>query len=46
MTNRDGNWELYAMNPDGTKTVNLTRNPADDMRSIMAYRENLTDRGN
>ena len=45
MSNRDGNWELYAMNPDGTNTINLTQHPADDMRSIMAYRENQIERG-
>jgi hypothetical protein len=26
--------------------VNLTNNPADDMRSIMAYKEGLAERGN
>jgi Tol biopolymer transport system component len=29
-TNRDGNAEIYTMNPDGTRRVDLTRNPADD----------------
>jgi TolB protein len=29
-TNRDGNAEVYTMNPNGTNRVDLTRNPADD----------------
>jgi LPXTG-motif cell wall-anchored protein len=29
-TNRDGNWEIYAMNVDGTNQVNLTNNTATD----------------
>lgn len=29
-TDRDGNWEIYKTNPDGTGTVNLTNNPGDD----------------
>jgi dipeptidyl aminopeptidase/acylaminoacyl peptidase len=29
-TNRDGNWEIYRMNVDGSAQTNLTRNPADD----------------
>ena len=27
---RDGNWEIYAMNPDGTGQTNLTNHPAYD----------------
>ncbi|HEX8844608.1 MAG TPA: DPP IV N-terminal domain-containing protein [Pyrinomonadaceae bacterium] len=27
---RDGNWEIYTMNPDGSNQVNLTRNAARD----------------
>jgi Tol biopolymer transport system component len=27
---RDGNWEIYIMNPDGSGQRNLTRNPAED----------------
>src|SRR5258708_34817115 len=29
-TNRDGNWELYLCNADGTNPVNLTRTPDVD----------------
>ncbi|MDQ6714106.1 MAG: Ig-like domain repeat protein, partial [Candidatus Dormibacteraeota bacterium] len=29
-SNRDGNYEIYAMNPDGTGQVRLTTNPAVD----------------
>ena len=29
-TTRDGNFEIYAMKPDGSDPVNLTRNPAAD----------------
>src|SRR6266436_5622244 len=29
-TNRDGNWELYLMNADGSDPVNLTRTPNVD----------------
>ena len=29
---RDGNWEIYTMNPDGTGQTNLTNNPADDIQ--------------
>ncbi len=28
---RDGNREIYLMNPDGTQQVNLTQHPADDL---------------
>jgi ABC-type sugar transport system substrate-binding protein len=31
-TNRDGNREIYVMGPDGKNPVNLTNNPADDIR--------------
>lgn len=30
-TKRDGNWEIYSMNVDGTEQINLTKNPADDL---------------
>lgn len=30
-SDRDGNWEIYRMAPDGSDQVNLTNNPADDM---------------
>ena len=29
-TNRDGNLEIYSMNPDGSSQVNLTNDPAED----------------
>ena len=29
-TNRDGNWEIYVMNSDGSNPHNLTNNPATD----------------
>ena len=29
-TNRDGNLEIYSMNPDGSSQVNLTNSPAED----------------
>ena len=29
-THRDGNAEIYVMNPDGTQPINLTNDPADD----------------
>src|SRR3989304_8943053 len=29
-SNRDGNWEIYMMNADGSNPVNLTHHPADD----------------
>jgi len=30
ISNRDGNWEIYVMNADGSELENLTNNPADD----------------
>ena len=29
-SSRDGNWEVYMMNPDGSQQVNLTQHPAGD----------------
>jgi TolB protein len=29
-TNRDGNYEIYSMNPDGSSQTDLTNNPASD----------------
>lgn len=29
-SDRDGNWEIYSMAPDGSELVNLTNNEADD----------------
>ncbi len=31
-TNRDGNLEIYLMDPDGTDLINLTQNAADDFQ--------------
>ncbi|MCG9133613.1 PD40 domain-containing protein [Candidatus Poribacteria bacterium] len=31
---RDGNREVYMMNPDGSEQVNLTQHPADDQRAL------------
>ena len=31
---RDGNREVYMMNPDGSEQVNLTQHPADDMSAV------------
>ncbi len=30
-SNRDGNEEIYSMNPDGSDQTNLTKNPANDL---------------
>jgi hypothetical protein len=29
-SDRDGNWEIYVMNADGTSQTNLTNNPTGD----------------
>lgn len=31
VSNRDGNWEIYAMDPDGGNPRRLTEDPADDL---------------
>lgn len=31
---RDGNREVYIMNPDGSEQVNITQHPADDLQAI------------
>ena len=31
---RDGNYEVYIMNPDGSEQVNLTQHRANDMRAV------------
>ncbi len=33
-TNRDGNYEIYVMNGDGSGLTNLTNNPADDWNPV------------
>ena len=30
---RDGNYEIYIMNPDGSEEVNLTQHPANDQQA-------------
>ena len=30
---RDGNYEIYMMNPDGSEQVNLTQHPAIDLQA-------------
>ncbi|MBI3994483.1 MAG: PD40 domain-containing protein [Nitrospirae bacterium] len=37
VTTRDGNREIYAMNPDGSHPVNLTNNPADDGSGMFTW---------
>ena len=31
---RDGNWEIYMMNPDGSNQVNLTQHPSNDYEAV------------
>ena len=33
-SSRDGNREIYMMNPDGSEQVNLTQHPAEDMSAV------------
>ena len=33
---RDGNRDVYIMNPDGSEQVNLTQHPADDQQAVWA----------
>lgn len=33
-SSRDGNREIYIMNPDGSEQVNLTQDPADDQQAV------------
>ena len=33
-SNRDGNWDIYLMNPDGSEVVNLTQHPASDFYPV------------
>ncbi len=35
-SNRDGNWEIYHMGPDGKNLRNLTNHPADDMQPALS----------
>ena len=31
---RDGNYEVYSMNPDGSEQINLTQHPANDLKAV------------
>ena len=31
-SNRDGNWDIFLMNPDGSNPINLTNDPANDFQ--------------
>ena len=31
---RDGNYEVYIMNPDGSEQINLTQHPANDLQAV------------
>ncbi len=33
-SSRDGNYEVYIMNPDGSEQVNLTQHPAQDLQAV------------
>ena len=33
-SSRDGNREIYIMNPDGSEQVNLTQHPAGDLQAV------------
>ena len=33
---RDGNYEIYMMNPDGSEQVNLTQHRADDLGAVVS----------
>ena len=33
-SNRDGNWEIYLMNPDGSQQERLTQNSARDLSPV------------
>ena len=35
-TDRDGNWEVYIMGPDGENPVNLSNNPANDFNPAIS----------
>ena len=38
---RDGNREIYIMNPDGSEQVNLTKHPANECEMQICSRQNL-----
>lgn len=33
-SSRDGNYEVYIMNPDGSEQMNLTQHPANDLQAV------------
>ena len=35
-SDRDGNWEIYIMGPDGENPTNLSNNPADDWDPVFS----------
>src|SRR5690349_5351922 len=35
-SNRDGNWEIYRMRPDGTRQQNLTQDPGYDELPVLS----------
>ena len=37
MSERDGNYEIYIMNADGSGQINLTNNTADDVSSSFSH---------
>ena len=39
-SDRDGNWEIYVMNADGTNPINLTNHPAEDNQCFLVARWN------
>jgi len=38
VSDRDGNWEIYVINADGTGLTRLTNDPRDDMLPAWAPR--------
>ena len=48
-SNREGNWEIYTIRPDGTGQRNVTQNPAEDIRPAWRAGTNelsfISDRG-
>ena len=36
ISNRDGNWEIYVMNADGSGLTNVTNNPALDLAPVLS----------
>lgn len=46
---RDGNYEVYIMNPEGSEQINLTQHPANDLEAVWSPRGEqilfISDRG-